>query len=447
MAGAAWPPAASVMRGSGAHPVMDRLLHSQPALPASIPPYQERNSAPPRRRMSSGRAGGKRGAMFVALFMAGLVIAGTSWFFRDQLKAAWLTYTMKDEDSASGVPSAKPKTDGSAKQFDPTSPPLPKAVPVAQPITPPTQPPIPPEPTPPQSVIVLPAIPVGSPSPTNSATASSTGSLVEVPGTSSAGPPVNVVPSPPPVPALVTGMTDDSKPALETLQRFFQSKTWRDRLPYVQAPNSMEPIMHDYYRDNADGPLHPSHIEVMSYVKEPETGPPHCVFQVSGGGLKQPLPIMVEHAEEGWKVDWLTFTEFRDELLLKFLESPQAEPARFHVLMRRAHYFDDDVPALDKKTCFQVMPPMPGFTGDVFALKGTPVARDLDKHVGWDVSQQFAVVELQWRKDDQYKWVELTSLVQLNWRNVEPSAVKTTVGASSKKKDAEPTTPKAVRVE
>jgi hypothetical protein len=154
----------------------------------------------------------------------------------------------------------------------------------------------------------------------------------------------------------------------------------------------------------------------------------------------------VETTPEGWKVDWLTFTEFKDELLLKFLESPQSEPARFHVLMRRAHYFGDDVPALDKKSCFQVMPPMPGFTGDVFAIKGTTVARDLDKFLGWDVSQAAAVVELQWRTDEKYKWVELTNLIQLNWRNVEPAAEKTTAGGPSSKAPRAPEPPKAEAV-
>lgn len=226
------------------------------------------------------------------------------------------------------------------------------------------------------------------------------------------------------VPPVIAGVTQETQAALDALRKFFQAKTWQERLPFVQTADAMRPIMEQYHAANPDGALNPSHIQLIRHDKAPETGPPHCVFQVSGGGLKQPLPIMVEITEDGWKVDWLTFTEFKDELLQKFLESPQPGPARFHVLMRRAHYFDDDVPALDKKICFQVMPPMPGFNGDVFAQKGTSLARELDKHLGWDVSQAAAVVELQWRKEDRHQWVELTSLVQLNWRNAEPPAPK-----------------------
>jgi hypothetical protein len=91
------------------------------------------------------------------------------------------------------------------------------------------------------------------------------------------------------------------------------------------------------------------------------------------------------------------------------------------------------------------MPPMPGFTGNVFSVKGTPVSRDLDKFLGWEVSQAAAVVELQWRKDDSYQWVELTNLIQLNWRNVDP-AQKSAPGASAAKQATEPVPPKAVPV-
>jgi len=80
---------------------------------------------------------------------------------------------------------------------------------------------------------------------------------------------------------------------------------------------------------------------------------------------------MLESSADGWKVDWLTFTEFKDKLLLHFLEKWQDNPGRFHVMMRRTHYFDDDVPEKDKKYCIEISPPMPGFSGFVF-VAGRP---------------------------------------------------------------------------
>lgn len=441
MVGASWPPNASASSapasGGGQHPVMDRLLQKPSSAPSGIPPYQDRGNPTARRRVSSSRDSGRRGAMWLAFFMAIMALGGTSWFFRDQLKTAWLTYTLKEDEEAPvevpPLPSDSTSPSGSApSKFDPTSDPQSKALPTTSP--PSNQPPPPPNSplsaaTPP--LMVLPALPATAgnlpsapaanvpppPAPANS-------SLVEVASPPSPGPPVNVVEHTPSAPAMIVGVTPESQPALDALQKFFQAKTWQERLPLVQVPGAMQPIMEKYYANNPDGALYPSNIQLIRYDKAPETGPPHCVFQVAGGGLKQPLPIMVEITDDGWKVDWLTFTEFKDELLQKFLEAPQPEPARFHVLMRRAHYFDDDVPSLDKKTCFQVMPPMPGFNGDVFAQKGSSIARELDKQLGWEVSQAAAVVELQWRNEDRRQWVELTNLVQLNWRNSEPTAPK-----------------------
>lgn len=346
--------------------------------------------------------------MWLALFMAALVLAGTSWFFRDQLRSAWLSYQLKDDETkpteqAPAVPDATPPALNGSNTFNPTATASPPVIPAANLTVPPPPP-----------VTVMPAIPAPSTPPP------AQGGLVEVPATPSPGPPVNVIPSSTPRPPVVTGITAEARPALDALLQFFHAATWTERLSLVQSPEAMKPIMEQYYAANPDGALHPSHINLMRHDKAPETGPPHCVFEVSGGGLKQTLPVMVEDSGAGWQVDWLTFTEFKDELLQKFLAAPQPVPARFHVLMRRAHYFDDDIPALDKKICFQVMVPMPGFTGDVFAPKGASLARELDKFLGWDVSQAAAVVELQWRKEDRYQWVELTNVVQLNWRNGEP---------------------------
>jgi len=129
---------------------------------------------------------------------------------------------------------------------------------------------------------------------------------------------------------------------------------------------------------------------------------------------------MVEKAFGGFKVDWLTFTEFKDNLLFKFAENYHENVARFHVLMHRTHYFDSDVPQLDKKICFEIQPPMPGFTVRVFVDKGSILAQEMDRTMGWEVSNAFVIAELHWRKQDSYQWLELAAVPQYHWRNAPP---------------------------
>jgi hypothetical protein len=248
--------------------------------------------------------------------------------------------------------------------------------------------------------------------------------------------PTRPAPQAPPTP-VIAEVPAEAQPALDALQKFLTAPTWEERLKVVQGAEIMRPLMQSYYASMPDGPLHVAKIGLIRHDKAPQTGPPHCVFQIGGGDVKRPLPIMVEQSPEGWKVDWLTFTEFKDNLLARFMESPQEGPKRFHVLVRRTHYFDDNVPDLEKKICVEVQAPMPPFVGSVFANKGTPVANILDRYLGWQVDQAAAVVELEWRREGDQQWVELTNLPQFNWRNA-------IAGEVVPPPHAAPTTPVAV---
>ncbi len=222
--------------------------------------------------------------------------------------------------------------------------------------------------------------------------------------------------------------TPDTQPVVDILKKFFGAQNWQERLKYVQLPEKVKVLMEQYYASNPDGPIVVNHIELLRHDAKPPQGSPHCVFQVGGPGLNVLLPIMVEMNAEGGKVDWLTFTEFKDNLLLKYVQTFQEQPARFHVMIRRAHYFDDDVPALDKRQCFNMAPPMPGFTANAFVEKGSILSQELDRNLGWEVSNAAVIVEIAWRKQDNYQWLELTGVPQYNWRN--ESAVATAKSAA-----------------
>lgn len=419
--------------------------------------------------------------------MAVLVLAGTAWFFRDQIRVAWTTHMMADEADAESLEFHPTPTEPEAPEtFDPAKPPAgsepsPTAVEKTPGAPDASASAIASNPEPPQPKAVTEDPAPGTTSP--SANDSSVPEQIQrpamvatptqnpnadpppaVPATNPDGPkvanlvevPNRVPPSlgdPPtagtspgkanPEPAaepVIANVPEESEAALEALKQFLAAPTWQERLKVVQGADLMKPLMQSYYASMPDGPLAVTKIALIRHDKAPQTGPPHCVFQVGGGEVKRPLPIMVEQSPEGWKVDWLTFTEFKDNLLARFMESPQEGPKRFHVLVRRTHYFDDNVPEVDKKICVEVQSPTPPFVGSVFARRGSPVANILDRYLGWEVDQAAAVVELEWRRDGERQWVELTGLPQFNWRNA-------VAGEVVPPPHAAPTTPVAVPVE
>lgn len=227
-------------------------------------------------------------------------------------------------------------------------------------------------------------------------------------------------PTPPPAPVqetLYEKVSEEVQPALDALKQFLDAPSWEERLRVVQSAELIKPRMQSYYAAIPYNPLHVGKVNLIRHDKTSPNGPPLCIFEIEGGDLKRPVPVMVEEAVDGWKVDWVTFTEFKDNFLARFMESPKEGAKRFHVLVRRTHYFDDDVPELDKKICMEVQAPMPPYVGSVFARRGTQLANILDRYLGWQVDQAAVVVELEWRREGDKQWVELTNLPQFNWRN------------------------------
>ena len=468
--GSAWPPSGATLPQPTSHPVMDTLLHGtqqpHPPLPSysqthatspaqyggpanpmsawggqpanqSMPgasaaqqqPHLQSLPVPPpssRRFSSRSSSSNRKGPMVAALFLATMACAGTGWFFRDQLQTAWKTHVagrMAETPPEEPSPVVEPTIPTGFNPTEPVRPPGSGLHTVPPSTSPPGSSDASPKEAVPAQKGTLPSEPPAPPAPTTPGP----GGLVEVPppNPTSPGPPVNVPPERlvAPAPPMAVEVPVEAMPAFEVLKLFMAAANWEERLKFVQAPQSMRPLMQGYYAAMPDGPLLVGRVNLLRHDKAPQTGPPHCVFQLGGGHLKKPLPIMVEQTPDGWKVDWLTFTEFKDDLLARFLETFQDEPKRFHVLVRRTHYFDDDVPMMEKKICVEVQSPSPPFVGSVFARKGTPVSVLLDRHLGWEVDQAAAVVELVWRKEGNYQWVELTHLPQFNWRNAAPGEV------------------------
>jgi hypothetical protein len=215
---------------------------------------------------------------------------------------------------------------------------------------------------------------------------------------------------------VVVQATPESKRAVDSLQKFFAAKNLAQRIPLTLGGANMKTLMERYYAKKDSGPISVDEIKLLRYDPAPDTGGgPHCVFTVASKQWESPpIPVMLQGESGAFKVDWLAFVEFRDNLLFEFLSGWQDVPARFHVGIRRTHYFEADVPDLDEKICFEIQPPA-NFFGYVFVPKNTPLAADLTSRIGWETLTAYVIVELRWKRLGEMKWVELTNVPQMNW--------------------------------
>lgn len=227
----------------------------------------------------------------------------------------------------------------------------------------------------------------------------------------------------PPAAEPAVSASPESEKAVQALKAFFDAKTVEERARLVLGGDQLRQRMDSYYQITGEGALDVSEIKLRRFDPSPENGGgAHCVFNVASRHWPYPIPIMLQEENGMFKVDWLAFAEFKDDLLFKFLSDFQDMAARFHVSIRRTHYFDDDVPNRGELDCFEIQPPMPTFSGYVFVPKNTPLAEHLKKTIGWETLAGFAVVELKWKRLGEYKWVEMTALPQLNWYSVPAEA-------------------------
>lgn len=204
--------------------------------------------------------------------------------------------------------------------------------------------------------------------------------------------------------------------AVDGLKSFLAAPTWRERLQFMQLPDQMARKAEIYYSTNADGPVEVDEIHYLRHDEDPQVGRGMQVIFVLFSRLwDYGFPVMVEDVSGEARVDWLTFVEFKDDLLNKFLGNYMEGPVRFHVGIRRTHYFEDDVPNHDEMDAFEVTTPMENTHGFVFTPKSAALARSLNSTLSWDKEASWVIVELQWRRQGSAKWIELTGVPQLNW--------------------------------
>jgi hypothetical protein len=217
-------------------------------------------------------------------------------------------------------------------------------------------------------------------------------------------------------------VTSEARPAADALLQFLKAGSLQERLKHTLAAEHMRPIMERYYGANPDGPIIVDAIALVRHDPKPQIGGgAHAVFGLESKTWEFPVPVMLEQTDDGFKVDWLSFVEFKDRLLEKFLQGYQEGPARFHVGITRTHYFEDKVPNSSNKDAFRISPAPPNpFVATIFMDKDSDLARELRDKIPWG-AQVWAIVELEWNKLGNLSWVSLSAVPQLNWYSVPAS--------------------------
>ncbi|MFV1994805.1 MAG: hypothetical protein ACC661_05160, partial [Verrucomicrobiales bacterium] len=202
------------------------------------------------------------------------------------------------------------------------------------------------------------------------------------------------------------------------LEDFLSADGWQARLGYVLHPDVVGPRMENYAQTRADGPVPFTSIRFQHTETDPDSSNRFFVFHVTTGDEDPGFPVLIEETGDGLKVDWESFVEFKDGLFSAFTTAPgPGKTARFHLIMRNAHYFGGAFPELEDLAPFRLDPPMPDQEIIGFARRDSPVFEQIKEYVSWGMDFT-PYVEVRWTKSESGRdYLEIIRLLHPNWRN------------------------------
>ena len=230
------------------------------------------------------------------------------------------------------------------------------------------------------------------------------------------------IPQPPAASPDPLPLTDEDFAAIvkdpeRTLATFLAAGSNAERLRVSHLPDGIRERMDAHASAHGEGPIAYNAIVPKLSSTVPGTTVPTHLFLVTTPTQPDGFPVSVEDTESGFRVDWDAFVQFNDKLLEAFLTDPSSPPAPFFVVLRRSHYFGEDVPDPNHKLCYRIMSPI---SADIehFAFVDTtsPVGEEAAKSLTWGRSYR-PVVRLEWsRAADAAPYIAITEVVRSTWR-------------------------------
>lgn len=290
------------------------------------------------------------------------------------------------------LPSPPPTDSTSSPTTLPPVGSLPDAGPMTPEIVKPAAPPLPGEPPSPSPKTGLMEVPNGASASSSTAPTTSLGTVTDIP--------------------------PEAKPAADALLAFLNADSLDGKREFILGASDQQVNAHieRYYGQFPPAPVPVTNLGFIRHDPNPEVGGGmQTVFMVASPDWKLPIPVMIQETKSGLKLDWIAFVEFKDNWLFKFVQAYHPTPGRFHVSIKRSHYFERDVPDLENKDAFLIQPPQEDFEVAVFVDKKSPLAEMLRRELTWSTQYAYVLAEIQWREDSANQWVELTDVPQLNW--------------------------------
>lgn len=209
----------------------------------------------------------------------------------------------------------------------------------------------------------------------------------------------------------------EQQKAREAVQHLLEANSVDRILTLVHNPKTLAPAIQAYYSGQKPQQVPFDGIVFDSGARIPATNGRAYLFRVRSPDREQGFPVSTEETPDGYKIDWEAFVQCKDRAMARFWPNPQAAAQTFYVVLQRAHYFESDVPEIDRFECLKATSPNPDDDPFfAFVPKESELGRMVTQKIYWD-KKYFAVAafsHVPHAGGGQH--VELTRVLRWVWR-------------------------------
>jgi hypothetical protein len=224
-------------------------------------------------------------------------------------------------------------------------------------------------------------------------------------------------PPPAPAPSVTPAPATPGIAAPEAaLKAFLSAPDWKSRALHVLRPAETSPKMEAYHAAAPDGPTTFVSLRADASHGGADKDPRLLSYLVVTEQQPAGYPVALVETADGWKIDWETFIEFRDDHFGRFAAGQGGDTGAFHVLVRNTHYFGEPFPGSDQLTAFRLDPPLPDRNHYAFVPTGSDLHKALAGATEWG-RPCAPVLQLARKPHGDGKFhLEIQSILAPNWR-------------------------------
>lgn len=203
------------------------------------------------------------------------------------------------------------------------------------------------------------------------------------------------------------------------LKAFLAAPDWKSRALHVLHPETTAPKMEAYHATVPDGPTPVLSLRADASHGGGEKGGRVLSYLITTEARPEGYPVALVETPDGWKVDWATFVEFRDDHFGRFAAGQGGDRGAFHVIVRNTHYFGEPFPGSEQLTAFRLDPPLPDRNHYAFVPTGSDLHKTLAGATEWG-RPCAPVLQLVRKTHGERKFhLEIEAIVAPNWRPAE----------------------------